>query len=83
MAKWRISDETMDYIGEWHTHPESNPQPSTLDLDEWRKICARRQDPMVFLIQGTVRHWLGVGQGRAIRVAIDAANEAASPDPDS
>jgi integrative and conjugative element protein (TIGR02256 family) len=69
LSEWTKSCETMDYIGEWHTHPEGYPQPSTLDLHEWRKICASRKQPMVFLIQGTLDKWVGVGLGRAIAVS--------------
>jgi integrative and conjugative element protein (TIGR02256 family) len=70
----------MDYIGEWHTHPENDPQPSTLDLDEWCKICSRREDPMVFLIQGTLRQWVGVGLGDATKASSEADNAVANPD---
>lgn len=67
LSEWTKSGETMDYIGEWHTHPQSQPQPSTLDLSEWRNICTRRKEAMVFVIQGTLGTWVGVGFGRAIR----------------
>lgn len=26
------------YIGEWHTHPENVPEPSSIDTNNWRKI---------------------------------------------
>ncbi|SPS03063.1 Mov34/MPN/PAD-1 family protein [Cupriavidus taiwanensis] len=61
---WGETNETGDYLGEWHTHPEIQPMPSGLDLAEWRKICKNR----VFLIAGTRgAMWTGVGQGDAIR----------------
>lgn len=58
---WRKSGETIDHLGEWHTHPERHPSPSALDLREWRKICATRQNCMVFVIVGTgsFRVWVG------------------------
>lgn len=28
---YKLSEHTRFYIGEWHTHPESNPSPSTVD----------------------------------------------------
>lgn len=51
---WRSSNQQMDYLGEWHTHPQRTPTPSRLDLDEWLRICSERDDaqPMVFLIAG-------------------------------
>jgi integrative and conjugative element protein (TIGR02256 family) len=82
-AEWSNSGETMDYLGEWHTHPESDPRPSTLDLNEWRKISTRRQEPMVFLIQGTRGRWVGVGLGRTIEVSRESKNEDAITDPAS
>jgi integrative and conjugative element protein (TIGR02256 family) len=83
LAAWSNSGETIDYLGEWHTHPESDPRPSTLDLAEWRKICARRKEPMLFLIQGTGRQWVGVGFGHAIKVSNEAIEAVAKLDSDS
>ena len=64
LARWRSSGQTMDYIGDWHTHPEQSPTPSGHDMAEWRKICDSRPHPMVFLILGwSGELWLGVSQG--------------------
>ncbi|WP_269139197.1 Mov34/MPN/PAD-1 family protein [Burkholderia pseudomultivorans] len=60
---WKAERETMDYLGEWHTHPEAVPTPSSIDTGEWRKICAKKSDFMMFLILGT-RNVLWVGAGR-------------------
>jgi integrative and conjugative element protein (TIGR02256 family) len=52
----------MDYLGEWHTHPEDRAAPSSLDLKEWRKIHEHRAMPMLFVILGwSSRAWIGVG----------------------
>jgi integrative and conjugative element protein (TIGR02256 family) len=60
---WEATGETMDYVGEWHTHPERYPTPSTLDLIEWKKICAKRKAPMLFLIAGShTDFWVGAGE---------------------
>jgi integrative and conjugative element protein (TIGR02256 family) len=69
LLEWAKNQETMDYVGEWHTHPEGNPQPSTLDLREWRQICHRRREPMVFVIQGILGPWVGIGLNRDIKVS--------------
>jgi integrative and conjugative element protein (TIGR02256 family) len=66
LLEWTKSQETMDYLGEWHTHPERDPRPSKLDLREWRQICGCHKEPMVFLIQGISRRWVGVGLGQYI-----------------
>lgn len=67
LQQWKQSDNKIDYVGEWHTHPESDPSPSSLDTSEWRKICGRREQRMVFLIVGwSGSFWLGVSQGQNI-----------------
>lgn len=69
LSEWAKTDRTMDYVGEWHTHPDDYPQPSSLDLQEWRRICQRRKEPMVFIIQGILGRWIGVGIGSDIKVS--------------
>jgi integrative and conjugative element protein (TIGR02256 family) len=69
LSEWAKTQETMDYVGEWHTHPEHHPQPSALDLQEWRQICRRGKEPMVFMILGTLSCWIGIGLGRDIKIA--------------
>ncbi|MDP3659569.1 Mov34/MPN/PAD-1 family protein [Phenylobacterium sp.] len=58
--KWRQSAGTTRYIGEWHTHPQDIPVPSSIDLDEWRKLAKKRADkrPLLAVIVG--RHGLHV-----------------------
>ena len=45
-------DKNIAYIGEWHTHPEDNPKPSGIDLNEWNLIKSTRSYPIVFMILG-------------------------------
>lgn len=72
ISQWDMSGNTLDYIGEWHTHPEPYPMPSSLDISEWIKICCARKTNMVFLIAGwTGDFWLGVGRGQHIAKAIE------------
>lgn len=67
LHQWKLSGKTMDYLGEWHTHPEPVPAPSSLDISEWKKICRSRKTCMVFLIVGWAGAiWLGVGRGHLI-----------------
>lgn len=69
---WLSSGGTIDYMGEWHTHPETQPTPSRLDLEQWQAIhCRRSAFSMVFVIVGSDRqNWYGVGQGSTLRRAI-------------
>lgn len=63
-ASMSRSRNTCGYLGEWHTHPEPHPRPSSVDLDDWRKRLRNdRVDlPRVFfVIVGTisVATWTG------------------------
>jgi integrative and conjugative element protein (TIGR02256 family) len=53
-ARWRATDGKLRYLGEWHTHPESVPYPSSTDLIEWRKKAKERVDrrPLLAVIVG-------------------------------
>lgn len=62
LSRWRESGGTIDYLGEWHTHPEHSPSPSTIDTNGWQRICSKRKTPMLFVIAGTQdRLWVGLG----------------------
>ncbi len=54
LARWTASQGTVRYLGEWHTHPEDHPQPSSLDRSEWNRLSAKRRDkrPMLAVIVG-------------------------------
>lgn len=58
--QWRQSAGTTRYIGEWHTHPQDIPIPSSIDLNEWQKLAKKRADkrPLLAVIVG--RHGLHV-----------------------
>jgi len=45
-------NKDITYIGEWHTHSENSPRPSTIDLHEWDLIKSTSPYPIVFLILG-------------------------------
>ncbi len=70
------SQGTCGYLGEWHTHPEPDPTPSSVDLDDWRR---RLRDDRVdvphlfFVIVGTslTRAWRGARASIAIE-SLDA-----------
>lgn len=60
---WAGSAKTTDYLGEWHTHPESAPSPSKLDRSEWKKVNKYSKSTMIFLIIGLDDIWMGVSNG--------------------
>lgn len=54
-SRWEGSSGLVRYLGEWHTHPEVIPNPSPLDLEEWRSLANVRRDmrPSLGIIVGT------------------------------
>lgn len=54
LARWTDSQGIIRYLGEWHTHPEDHPHPSSLDRSEWNRLSAKRRDkrPMLAVIVG-------------------------------
>lgn len=51
---WRLSACTVDYVGEWHTHLQRVPLPSSLDRREWHKLAlARPKTTLLAIIVGT------------------------------
>lgn len=58
LSYWKNSNKTQTWIGEWHTHPEDHPSPSSYDKREWKSHLPQRE--MVLLIQGRRSIWLGL-----------------------
>lgn len=52
---WRRGEKQIDYLGEWHTHPQRVPTPSTVDRYEWGKLILQRPKltTTLFVIVGT------------------------------
>lgn len=62
---WKASKGYINYLGEWHTHPESCPKPSSLDLEGWKYNLDLNKNEIfahVFIIVGTLEIgiWLGI-----------------------
>jgi integrative and conjugative element protein (TIGR02256 family) len=52
-SAWRASGRTINFVGEWHTHPEDHPRPSNVDRNTWLEQMRRRNpNPLFFLIAG-------------------------------
>ncbi|WP_199756362.1 MULTISPECIES: Mov34/MPN/PAD-1 family protein [Corallococcus] len=68
-ARWAESRGTCLYLGEWHTHPEPIPTPSSIDLEGWSRRLKEDQfdgSSLFFLIVGMERValWEGFRQSR-------------------
>lgn len=56
---WSESGWAIDYIGEWHTHPEIKPRPSEVDIKEWQRATIDYKKPLIGLIIGLEQKYLG------------------------
>ncbi|MFV3411233.1 Mov34/MPN/PAD-1 family protein [Pseudomonas sp. NY15436] len=78
MKRWKESNGLVRYVGEWHTHPQNNPTPSSIDLYEWRKIAIDRQDgrPLLALIVGRqdlhIEYIFNTGNRKILRHAYNS-----------
>lgn len=64
---WEQSEHIVDYLGEWHTHPEAAPSPSSTDRLAWIEVLSVRKEQHVFLIAGTLDViWTGCGEGHTL-----------------
>lgn len=66
---WQSSQGTLNYLGEWHTHPEPFPTPSSVDMWDWRRRLQEDtfdSGSLLFLIVGLeqMRVWEGFRQTR-------------------
>jgi len=52
------SGGTLQYLGEWHTHPEDIPSPSFKDKISWKyQLTETEPEPMILLIVGRKKLW--------------------------
>lgn len=61
---WNKTRGTCNYLGEWHTHPENYPKPSSQDYRNWEEILTNGIFPSLyiyFVIVGVkeIRIWEG------------------------
>jgi len=75
--RWRESEGTCHYLGEWHTHPEACPTPSRIDLSDWKRRLSEDQfaaDFLLFAIVGThrIRLWEGHRRSHGLHPLAEA-----------
>ena len=61
LKAWNSSDKKKTFIGDWHTHAEDHPSPSSIDTTDWLKKLPKRK--MFLIIQGRKSRWYGVWDG--------------------
>lgn len=73
---WKESNGTCVYLGEWHTHPEKNPNPSFTDILSWKeklKTVQFEEEYLFFVIVGIKR--ISVWEGNKINLMIKKLEE--------
>lgn len=73
LRAWEDSGKTCDWIGEWHSHPETHPLPSGIDKKTWQRQCSERRDAMCYIIIGMQENWFGLqttAHGSVKRVSL-------------
>ncbi|PYF07871.1 Mov34/MPN/PAD-1 family protein [Ureibacillus chungkukjangi] len=76
--KWKESNNTVMYLGEWHTHPEMDPHYSLQDIRNWRRLLRKSKtfsDYLVFIIGGIsiYRVWIGSRENGDIELVYEGA----------
>jgi integrative and conjugative element protein (TIGR02256 family) len=76
---WTHSGGEINYLGEWHTHPEDDPTPSQHDRADWQRLVATQryeQDALFFVIVGrrTIRAW-ELSRGQAVAVSLPLVSD--------
>jgi len=66
--RWQEQQRTLAYIGLWHTHPEADPTPSSVDRNDWKQAVSQdtfEGERLFFPIVGTqrIRIWSLTRQG--------------------
>lgn len=67
--QWFASKGTCNYLGEWHTHPESYPNYSTTDIKGWRERLQKDKFTsryLYFIILGTEKLEIWEGDRRTL-----------------
>jgi integrative and conjugative element protein (TIGR02256 family) len=82
-AAWYSSDGEHIYLGEWHTHPETNPTPSGRDRTMIRNMLMQSQmeiDFLLLVIVGSAMIWVGEQRsGRLYRLACTSGGIVVHP----
>lgn len=69
-TKWTKSNSTCHYLGEWHTHPESYPEYSSVDIKNWKERLKKDTFSsrfLYFLILGTKELYIWEGDRRTLK----------------
>lgn len=78
LRAWIKSGKTVDWVGEWHTHPSGGVEPSFIDINNWDRIVKHTNRNMAFLILGNQKLYCALsGPGSGVKV-LDVVEEESS-----
>ncbi|ESX66629.1 hypothetical protein X757_31220 [Mesorhizobium sp. LSHC414A00] len=80
LREWVRSGQTIDWVGEWHTHPGGVAEPSFVDRRSWRRIAGHTKRLMAFLIFNDTQMYAGLQSPHVSRVkklTLDEENDVA------
>ena len=77
--RWQEQMSTMAYLGLWHTHPQEDPVPSSVDHSDWQQAITGdtfEGDRLFFPIVGThrIRVWNLSRQGHFEELKVEDKN---------
>ncbi|RCL90147.1 Mov34/MPN/PAD-1 family protein [Hyphomonas sp.] len=52
VSEWLKSGRICTLVGDWHSHPNGTPVPSSIDTNTWSKMSKKQNRSMVGIIQG-------------------------------
>ncbi|WP_367652101.1 Mov34/MPN/PAD-1 family protein [Pseudomonas aeruginosa] len=64
--RFRETNGEENYLGEWHTHPENHPMPSTIDTRDWKRLSKIHRVPLLVIIGGIQTYYFGLLAGSRI-----------------
>ncbi|MHC5203120.1 Mov34/MPN/PAD-1 family protein [Pseudomonas chlororaphis] len=59
-SRFRSTNGEENYIGEWHTHPENHPTPSSIDIGDWKRLSKNHRVPLLVIIGGIQTCYFGI-----------------------
>lgn len=72
----KVSNGVIQYIGEWHTHPQKIAKPSLTDCVAWLQTCKYFSNVvLIFYIVGNERDWMGVLMNNQIFEPVEYESE--------
>ncbi|WP_429563492.1 Mov34/MPN/PAD-1 family protein [Paraburkholderia sp. MM6662-R1] len=70
---WKASHREVGYLGEWHSHPETCPSPSGVDVKQWQQHSRETSDesPLLAVITGTEQLYVALLRHGNVHVPLD------------